>query len=458
MSPTPASSTTQSPAAEPLGAGSRTPDTGAAVRRGRATPRRDTDPVRVYADGRVAYWTGRVPGEGKRVFTRPRHGQLADELRRDLGTPSLDKGGRTVMQLFQAWRDAQPADHATTRKVRSDASNHILPVVGLVRNRDLTLADLIAVIDRALAAGLALNTVKAIRTSFATVVTWGRARGWFGTVHPFGSPEERRNAVERAMRLHYDALLAEEPIETFDVEVVPMPAEIEALAAHFDAIRDGAGHHIRALAASGLRVAEYVALRVDDVDLDRMRLKLRRQARRDRRFDPAAPDAAGDSAWTARLKGRRRRQVQVWESARPSLTWLVEHAEHGWLVPPSNAQAWWLDAFNRAVNKGCAAQGWDDGKRCHWLRLFYGTYCLAPEPVGYGFDVSDVSRWMGHQSTATTQNMYRHSTAGADDRACATLVAGPGELVPASPGCGPAGGGGHVVSSVDCGGRRARRF
>jgi integrase len=387
----------------------------------RVRRRRDRDPVRDYPDGRVAYWTGGVAGEGRRVFTRPRPGQSVDDLvaqlRRDLGNPSLDKGDRTVMQLFLAWRESQPADHPTTRKIRSVANNHILPTVGLVRLRDLALADLLGVVDRALDKGRKKNTVHGIITSFASVVSWGRARGWFGPEHPFGPAETRRVAIERVLNRHYDALLAEEPHTGLDSGWSPTPAEVESLAVFFDELSPGAGHHIRVLAAAGLRVAEYVGLRTEDVDLERMQLRLRRQGRRDRPWHAADPADAGDEAWTTRLKGRHRRTVQVWESARDSLTWLVEHARDGWLVPPSTGQDWWLDAFNKAINAGCEAQGWPARRRCHALRHFYGTYGVAAEPVGYGFDVVDVSRWMGHSSVSYTQNKYVHATGGADERA-----------------------------------------
>lgn len=37
-----------------------------------STKRRDNDPVRVYADGRIAYWTGGLPGVGVRKIERTR--------------------------------------------------------------------------------------------------------------------------------------------------------------------------------------------------------------------------------------------------------------------------------------------------------------------------------------------------------------------------------------------------
>lgn len=109
--------------------------------------------------------------------------------------------------------------------------------------------------------------------------------------------------------------------------------------------------------------------------------------------------------------------MQVWSHARASLEWLVANAVDGWLVPPDDGRAWWLDALNKRINKACVQLGWDDGQRCHWLRHRYGTYSIAPAPIGYGLDPTDVSRWLGHSSLAVTQEMYVHSTHGAGERA-----------------------------------------
>jgi hypothetical protein len=39
-------------------------------RKRKLTRRRDDDPVRVYDDGRIAYWTGGAPGVGDRKVQR----------------------------------------------------------------------------------------------------------------------------------------------------------------------------------------------------------------------------------------------------------------------------------------------------------------------------------------------------------------------------------------------------
>ena len=69
------------------------------------TKRRDDDPVRVYADHRVAYWTGGQPGVGERKFVRLGDRlsaqEYAVELRRSFadGTPRLSGG------TDQSWSD-----------------------------------------------------------------------------------------------------------------------------------------------------------------------------------------------------------------------------------------------------------------------------------------------------------------------------------------------------------------
>jgi integrase len=284
--------------------------------------------------------------------------------------------------------------------------------------RDLALADLLTVVERSLAAGLTENTVRSIVTAFRSVITWGTERGWFGSRQPFGPPAQLNAAVQRTIRRHFDAAQAQEPSRTIGVDSVSTPAEIKAFAELMDDPLDGSGHYVRLLASSGVRIAEFVALRVEDIDLVHMRVNVERQGRRDRTWSSVEPaSATGTSVWTSRLKARRNRTVQVWESARPSLEWLVANAVDGWLVPPPKGQAWWLDSLNKGLNKACAQLGWPDRQRIHRLRHFYATYCLAAAPTGYGFDIADVSRWLGHSSIAVTMDMYQHSTPGADDRA-----------------------------------------
>lgn len=113
------------------------------------------------------------------------------------------------------------------------------------------------------------------------------------------------------------------------------------------------------------------------------------------------------------------RYVQVWTCAREHLEWLVEHAVDGWLVPPDAGQRRWLDAINRRLSSACAEAGWPEHQRGHWLRHHYATYSLTTAPVGYGFDIWEVSRWLGHSSTKVTSDLYWHAISGADQRALA---------------------------------------
>src|SRR6476646_6336429 len=67
--------------------------------RSRRTHRRDGDPVRVYADGRVAWWTGGRPGVGVRKTERK--GAAADTFAEEL------------RQLLRAGEGAAPRPDAT---------------------------------------------------------------------------------------------------------------------------------------------------------------------------------------------------------------------------------------------------------------------------------------------------------------------------------------------------------
>jgi integrase len=384
------------------------------------TKRRDGNPVKAQADGRIAYWPSGIPGHGKRHWTRPAPGQSVEdriaELRRDIGNGAATKSSATLLHLLRAYLAAHDSDHPSTRSYRGRWNNHILVVVGAVRCGDLTLGDLLEVIDEAVRKDLSRNSVEAVITAFQAVVSWGVARGWFGQRHPFGPDSARRRAVNEALAANFDNDMAEEERETFTLETVPSPFEVTRLASALGARHPGSEHHIVVLAASGLRIAEFAGLRVDDIDLERLTIKVRRQARRNRTFNPASPNSGDANVWTKRLKGRQVREVQVWEVARASVEHLVANAVDGWLVPPDNNQGWWLDALNRRINTACAELGWPGRQRCHWLRHHYATYSLAAAPDGYGLNIDDVSRWLGHSSKQTTIDMYWHTTSTHDQR------------------------------------------
>jgi hypothetical protein len=108
--------------------------------------RRDDDPVRVYADGRIAYWTGGQPGSGKRKMercgSRDSAALRASEVRKLLLTQPacISKANRTLDDLM---RDAkahwEKVGHpmGTIRQYRSDWNTHVPDAVGAIACREV---------------------------------------------------------------------------------------------------------------------------------------------------------------------------------------------------------------------------------------------------------------------------------------------------------------------------------
>ncbi len=110
------------------------------------TPRRDGDPVRIYPDGRLAYWTGGKPGQGTREWERhgtrenaeARAAELRDQFARG---PVLigPKSGRTLKGLVQDMIDTMRAEKrpdGTIAAYKSDWNTHIADQIGSVRCRE----------------------------------------------------------------------------------------------------------------------------------------------------------------------------------------------------------------------------------------------------------------------------------------------------------------------------------
>lgn len=397
----------------------------------RTRPRRDDDPVHVYDDGRIAYWTGGSPGVGERKWARAKAGAPAEargnEIRDTLaaGLVPARRGALTVFDLANAFRDHHESSPAgTQRTYRSKLNTDILPEIGAAPVRDLRLSDYVRVLDRAVADGKAVNTIHSIGTVLNALVTFGEERDWFGTQPPFGAPAKRRAALKRAKQRARSRAGATKPTR-IGLADVPTWDEVETYAAAFEAQYPERGAAAaRAQAGSGLRPSEFLALRVADVDLERGVFHVRTKLERGADWPTLAPP-----------KDAEVREVPFWEHVRPDIEFLVEHAhEDGWLCPPvTAAQRKWLASWDLRSKHARQDCGWPERFKQYTLRHHFATYSLASvEDGGYGFSLATVSLWLGHASTHHTSETYNHPGLHRPEEVAVRTAGRPGIRRPAS--------------------------
>ncbi len=177
-------------------------------------------------------------------------------------------------------------------------------------------------------------------------------------------------------------------------------------------------------ASSGLRLCELLGLHTSRVKVDAGLIAVDRQLDRYTKWEPGKPPPLVPP------KHNLDRVVQVWPSFEERLAGLVEYADehqHGWLFAPTRGQGRWVDGFANMVERaadmpaGEAVNELDDPDadtrrpvweyRFHDLRHFYASHALAPESAGgLGWSLAFVQKCLGHRSSKTTEQTYRHVT------------------------------------------------
>jgi site-specific recombinase XerD len=162
---------------------------------------------------------------------------------------------------------------------------------------------------------------------------------------------------------------------------LPVVLSPEEVARFFEAVP---GRKYRALLmtayAAGLRVSEVVALRLEDVDSQRMVIRVRQGKGRKDRFVMLSP-----------------RLLEVlrayWKAARP----------RPWLFPgPDPAQPLHPRSVHRACREACRAAGLGKHVTVHTLRHSFATHLLES-----GADLRTIQVLLGHRSIKTTA-LYTH--------------------------------------------------
>jgi hypothetical protein len=242
----------------------------------RLTRRRDDDPVRVYPDGRVAWWTGGKPGIGDRKIerkgTRENAEAYADELRAQLRrgpVTSGPKGEATLAEMVQDLLDTLRAEHAPegmVRQYKSDWNAHMADSIGTVRCREAATWHYRQVFSRLLQEKASQQVMHSVARTLGVVIEFGEDNGYFGTEEPFGSATRRTRIVEKYRKRA--RIAGAEEAKRITLDVCPTVKDVDEYAAAFEAEYPGYGARLVWLAfATGLRFCELLALRWDSIDL-----------------------------------------------------------------------------------------------------------------------------------------------------------------------------------------------
>ncbi len=219
-------------------------------RKRKLTRRRDDDPVRVYDDGRIAYWTGGAPGVGKRKLERcgsPEAAELrASDVRKLLQRRSgpAPRADATLDELMRGavahWRKVGHPT-GTIQQYRSVWNTHVPSKIGAVPCREVDISHYTAIFNRLNEEQASEQVIDAVaRTLGAVVIKFGVLNGYFPDGQPFGGPDLRRAAVAgaRATAARQNRVRKKEPIH---LDECPTPADVDKYAAAFEEEYPGYG-------------------------------------------------------------------------------------------------------------------------------------------------------------------------------------------------------------------------
>lgn len=374
------------------------------------TKRRDGDPVRVYADGRLWYWTGGRPGSGDRVPERHRTMAEAEEraakLRERLAR-TRGLGPKAAKDLDQVMRDMllqleEAGDpQGSIRQYRSNWNTWVPEEVGKVSPLDIGPPHWAQIFDYANANKASEQTVKSIARTLGTFIDWAVDHGYFASAEPFGEQRRRKAYVKKARKRA--RVFKAEGENRYLFDTCPRPEDIEKYAAAFEEVYPGYGYRLVMLAwATGLRFGEVLALRHDS-------------------FDLASGEVAVDwqldryQNWPAvrRPKGGKTRVTILWAWCTDIAQSLIEDSlalpegdpHHGWLFPRHRSTTKWSDQAGKLAKAAADACQWE--WTFHWLRHAFATHSLARKKSGgYKLDPVSVQNWLGHTRLSTTYDMY----------------------------------------------------
>lgn len=333
---------------------------------------------------RVVY--GSAP-EARKALDR-----LREEVERGVSAPMAGLGITLFNEACEAWlksyrykgkaslnprSDANLRPTKTWDKAKTQVDKHILRIIpGDTRLKRLSHDDFAKVVDTLLDEKKATATIE---TTLSVLKSLGRDLYSLGLT-PQNLASELRTSWATANR-------------EIEPKEVPSSSDIERIAKSMDDEWNGRGDIIRFLAYTGLRFEEAAALRWEDVDFKGRKISIKRTA-----------------VWTSLGREERestktqasRREVVMLSDATKSLKRLKEkfgekseYVLSGERGGPLSYSLW------RRHLKTARVQSKVD-VTAHGLRHYFATLALAA-----GVPVQEVSRYLGHTTSATTEGKYR---------------------------------------------------
>lgn len=302
----------------------------------------------------------------------------ADEPRGEWIDPKL---GQTRFHVYaQTWMASRLHKPGTVMTYMGHLRNHINPVFGSVALADIRPTAVQGWVKRLHAGGLAPRTVETIYVIFSSIM---------------------RGAVRDGMIRRSPCVDIRLPDPDKPTIRLLSPAEVIAL---YRVMRPEFAPLVLLGAAAGLRQGEALGLSIDRIDFGEAMLRVDRQVvvvdRRPVLAPPKTRASVRDVPMPAVLAEALAGHI---EQRRPKD--VLFRTSRGNLIR--------RDYFNAKVLKpAILAAGVPDDMTFHDLRHTFASTALAE-----GVPISEVSRWLGHESITTTVDLYGHLVPEASERA-----------------------------------------
>jgi hypothetical protein len=175
---------------------------------GRATKRRDVDPVRVLRDNRVVYYPSGIVGQGKRKFLRCDSAAAAEKeaaarraelMRQHCHGPASSAPLHQVMVAMLRQLKAAGVSEGSIKKYRTNWNKWIPEEIRLTPCHELNISHWSQIFDQLNEKHAGPTVVKSVANTLGKLINWGADREYFLTDDAFGSPVRRGRRYKSAV-------------------------------------------------------------------------------------------------------------------------------------------------------------------------------------------------------------------------------------------------------------------